>query len=233
MEEADEVVAFDFGAVGLGPVGEVGVDDLGGARAPDHAVGTVGVRDPARETHRALVERSVGREVVKTGQLHVDVAALRQGEDIGVLRRRAELRFGEVIDQHRGVGELADAPLGLRGEVRADVQLDDQAEVGGLLPERADTIVVEGVEVILLAAVGVEAVGDDLGLLAYQGRELGGALRVFGIEERGGAQAVGLAGQAVEYEAVVVAIGLGVDEDGSVDMLGGGASEVVGEGVFG
>src|SRR5688572_32878924 len=106
-----------------------------------------------------------------------------------------------MIDQYRRVRELADARLGLRRVVRSDVQLDDQAEVGSLLPEGAHALGVERIEVLLLAAVSVETERDDFGMLLDQRLELDRRFGIFGVVERRAAQAVRLALEAVEHEA--------------------------------
>ena len=83
----------------------------------------------------------------------------RQLQYVGKLDAAAPLRLGQMIDQRHRLG-VAPQHLGhLGGVVGADVQLDDQPQFQGLLPQPDHAGVFKAVQVHLLVAVGVEAGG--------------------------------------------------------------------------
>ena len=99
---------------------------------------------------------------------------------------------------------------------RTDVELDDQPEVDGLLPQGAHPRLVKRFEVLTLPTVRVKARRDDPRLALDQCCELGRRLGVPGVEERR-AEPVGATLENVLDHGVIVAVRLGVDDDAAVD----------------
>ncbi len=90
--------------------------------------------------------------------------------------------LGEVVDEYFAAVKCLDGFARLPGVVGADVQLNDQTQIDRLLPQRSYARVGEGVEVVFLAPVRMEAGAYDVRLFLDQSRQFGGGLRVFGIK---------------------------------------------------
>ena len=162
----------------------------------------------------------------------MDVVEPSQVEDVGELDGVAHVRFGQVVDQHGRRGHVPEDRSYLRAIIRTDMQFDDQTQFDGLLPQSPHPRIVERVEVHRLAPVRVEPGGDDPGLTGHQVCQPARRIRVTRIEEGRAQKAVGVAFQTVEDEAMVVAVGLGMHEDGAVDACRRHPIDVALQGVF-
>ena len=152
-----------------GQVGQVRADPLpvgpvarpGGPRPEPAAVDQPVGAEPPHEVldDRPHVPVRVLLPPRQRRELHDRVGELRPAEHHGVLLRAALERPAQVVDDHRRLGELPDQRLEAGGVPGLEVDLDRQAEVPDVLPQRPQLGLAEGRQAV--GGVGVDAGGDD------------------------------------------------------------------------